>query len=61
MDQSSVREESSSNTGSSNSCGPANRRKKTDFEDDDIGRGWSPAAFPYYSVEVAMLGSRNSR
>ena len=37
MDYSSVREESSSNTGSSNSSSLAARGKKTDFKDDGIG------------------------
>ena len=36
-DHSSVREESSSNTGSNNSSSPAARMKKTDFKDDSIG------------------------
>ena len=36
-DQSSVREDSSNNTGSNNSRDPAARRKKIDFE-DDIGK-----------------------
>ena len=34
MDKSTVMEVSSRKTGSSNRCGPAARRKKTNFEDD---------------------------
>ena len=62
MDQSSVREESSSN-----SCQPMGRRKKMDFEEDDFGEVGVQLPPPsavwnsqHYAESPSNSGSRNS-